>query len=187
VFSDKERESWQNIKAPTSLLEKCAKGLDEAPVTKKTGFKKMLMPLVAACFAVVIAVVFMMSGGSDTRIFIGETELLSNTVTLPLASEPMMLSRTAESSIVLTLDIEDEAEISTADGYFSLIEVGNANADNLTSYKTTGKALVRWTYPVPNDKDSVSLNVKTGKELQTVKVLHDAETGLKNVTLIKNK
>ena len=99
----------------------------------------------------------------------------------------MMLSRIAESNIFLTFEIEKESEISTSDGYFSVIEVGSTNADNVTSYKAKGKTLVRWTYPIPEDGKSVSLTVKTGKTEQTVKVRHDAETGLKNVTLIKNK
>jgi hypothetical protein len=146
----------------------------------------MLMPLVAACFIIVVVVAFMMTGTTDARIYIGENELKS-TMTFDLSSEPMMLARSAQSSVVLTLELEKESEISTLVGTFDVIElesdVGNVNF--LTSYKAKGKVLVKWTYPIPADGEFVTLDVVTGKDKQTVKISHDSENGIKNVTLVK--
>ena len=188
MFSDKERESWQNIKAPASLLEKTAMQLDKKPCDKAINYKKMLMPLVAACFVVVIVAVFiMMTGGADTRIYVGidGKELTTATQSFDLASEPMPLSRTSDSSVFLTLEPDGKTEVTTSDGSFSIIQVGVTNDYDLNSYEAESKTLIHWTYPIPSDGEYVTLSIKTGKTVQTVRIWHDTETGVKNVTLIK--
>lgn len=186
MFSDKERESWQNIKAPISLLEKTKNRLEEETPEKNTNYKKMMMTLVAASFVLIFSLVFfMLNDGESAHIYIGGEPLTEHG--LSIAQEPMGRARALEASLVFTVESDDKADISVLQGLFDVIEVGVVKASALTSYTINGKTMINWTYPIPEDGECVSLTVKTGDLLQTVKVEHDLEAGLKNVTLIKNK
>jgi hypothetical protein len=69
LFSDKQRQSWQNIKAPDGLLEKTAEALESFEQTPKHSFKRVAFPLIAASLLLIFASVFFIQYSEQEAMF----------------------------------------------------------------------------------------------------------------------
>lgn len=185
MFSDKQKQSWQNVKAPSGLFEKIETAVDTQTARPRT-FKRIAFPLIAASLLFVFAAVFIMGRTSSVDVYLNDVLLTQNAQVLDLSHEPMTLSRSAvpTSSVKLTVDSDSETVIKTENGEFSVLTESGDVIFSGNEYTLKEKSILIWTYPL---KDGISqLMLECGMHTSIVEVEYDAINIQQTVKCLKN-
>lgn len=185
MFSDKQKQSWQNIKAPDGLFGRIENAIDEPSAKPKT-FKRIAFPLIAASLMFVFVAVFIMGRSSKVDVYVNDTllEHSSQTITLPI--EPVTLSRSIApiNSLTFTVDVDSDTVVKTENGEFSVFSEDGFAVFSGNEYTLTEKTIIRWNHPLSDG--TYELSLISGIHESIVVVEYDAVNAQQTIKCLKN-
>ena len=185
MFSDKQKQSWQNIKAPDVLLKKIENSLD-TPVVKSKGLKRIALPLIAALFIFIFSFVLLIGKSSSVDVYLNDVRLTQSGQVIVMAHEPMLLSRSSfnPASVNLTVDAKFNTLVKTNFGQFSVYSTDGEFIYSGNEYMLNEKYIIVWTYQLPFT--SGELTLECGIHKSVVLVEYDESNLTQTVKCLKN-
>ena len=123
MFSDKQRQSWQNINAPDDLLLKTREKLENGSYRHSSGLKRYSLPLIAASLFLIFVSVFLIGRGNVANVYVDGIELTEEMQVF--RSEPMPYNARSvmrSSVITMSFDIKSETVIRASVGSFDVVD-----------------------------------------------------------------
>lgn len=157
VFDNNQLEQYRSVKAPDELRSSVMK-IEKTKSAKIYSFPKKVMPAVAACFAVIIAVGAFFTAQNSIGAEIVQPDF-----------QVASLYRSVNRSVMIQVDAGKESAISVSDGSFTLEE----KSEMLTSANISGKAFIEWHVDLQEEN---ILTVKKGLIVRQYRLVFDEET-----------
>ncbi len=186
MFSDNQRQSWQNIKAPDGLFEKTAEALESVPTPQKRSFKRYAFPLIAASLLLIFASVFFIGKSNDALVYVEGVAITDESTVFALEHLPAPLSRSTvvNSSITLNVQVNSETHLAVSDGYFEILSENGEILFSGEEYTINSDTKIVWYYPTVEAEHRLYLD---GKALNgAVRLVHSNETAERILTFVKN-
>lgn len=185
MFSDKQKECWQNVKAPEGLFGK----IESAALlshTKPKALKRISLPLIAAAFMLVFATVLLIGKASSVDVYIDGTRLTENACVIEMEHTPVVLSRSSfqNTSLTLTIDAEADTLVKTDFGEFSVFSEDGNLIYSGNEYTITEKSILIWTYQFPFTVGELTLECGTHESVVVVEL--DGDNLQQIVKCLKN-
>lgn len=185
MFSDKQKQSWHNIKAPDGLLEKIESAASVTDAKPKT-FKRIALPLIAASFMFIFAAVLLIGKMSNVDVYLDNTRLTQNAQVIEMSDQPIILSRSSFQNLTLTLTVDADADtlVKTDFGEFSVFSAEGDEIYSGNEYTISEKSILIWTYQFPFTRGELSL--ECGMHKSIVEVEYDEINAQQTVKCLKN-
>ena len=186
MFSDKQRQSWQNIKAPESLFEKTVDAFETASTPQKRGFKRYAFPLIAASLVLIFISVFFIGKSNDAYVYVDGVAITDKSTVFSLEHLPAPMSRATvvNSSITLDLHVNSETHLVASDGHFEILSENGEIIFIGDKCAIDSDTEIVWHYPTVESEHRLFLDGKTLNGV--VKLVHSTETAERTVTFVKN-
>ncbi len=186
MFSDNQRQLWQNIKAPEGLFEKTAEALESVPAAPRRSFKRYAFPLIAASLILIFASVFFIGKSNDAFVYVDGVAITDKSTVFALEHLPAPMTRASvvNSNLTLTLEVNSETHIVVSDGYFEILSENGEIIFSGEEYTVYGDTEIVWYYPTVEAEHRLFLDGKTLNG--AVKLVHSNEMAERTVTFVKN-
>ena len=170
MFTEAQKTAYQNMTAPTELRGKVlemAKVAPAKPVERKRPVRRWMSTAVAACLVLVVGVSALLPRGSDVTLQLDGMPV-TETATAFSASTPMTARAIASMCLPVTVETEEDAEISVSHGQLF------AEDGTEVSVVGAGATTLYWAISPVDTKEEYTLRVG-GEKITCMKLAFDAE------------
>ena len=170
MFTEAQKTAYQNMTAPTELRSKVlemAKSAPAKPVERKRPVRRWMSTVVAACLVLVVSATMLLDRGSDVALQLDGMPV-TETAAAFSASTPMTARAIASMCLPVTVETEEDAEISVSHGQL-LAEDGTE-----VSALSAGTTTLYWAISPVDTNEEYTLRVG-GEKITCMTLAFDAE------------
>lgn len=157
MFDNNQLEQYRSVKAPDDLRASVMK-IEKTKSAKIYSFPQKVMPAVAVCFAVIIAVGALFTAQNSIGAEIVQPDF-----------QVASLYRSVNRSVMIQVDTGKDSVISVSNGSFTF----EGKNEMLTSANISGKVFIEW---YADSQEENILTVKKGLIVRQYRLVFDEET-----------